>query len=223
MKKCAKFIATALVLTLAVEVFAASIVNGSFEYGLAGWSKVYNGGGIYTTSVYTGDGGSKWYPQHGSKFAVLRAGNTNKWVHIYQNFTCDSHGELKFSWFYDSWEPLYRVYIDKYNDQAQGGINSYTIFNIDSKDVGASHSSGGGTSWKQESIYLPAGNYTIWFAVKNDDDYRYDSHLGVDKVELICRPDGKEPPDLAVIPEPMTMFGVLAGIGGLVGYIRKRM
>jgi hypothetical protein len=57
--------------------------------------------------------------------------------------------------------------------------------------------------------FASAGTYTLVFEVANSGFYgTNDSYLGVDNVQLV--------------PEPLSAAGMLLGLGGLVGYLRRR-
>jgi len=199
----------------ATSAGALGVVNGSFENTpghLAGWSRVLNGGAVQAVESHTSDLGHTWYPTDGQWFARLRAGCGDEWVKLFQR---DIAGctELSFDWFFDSREPLFRLCLLKRNDRAVGKIDGETIFEIDSEDVGASLCpwGGGETGWVHESVALdPNEEYRLVFKLMNDDDCRKDSFLGIDNVRC------------TVIPEPLTVLGVLGGLAGLGGYLRKR-
>ncbi len=198
---------TIVALILALTVPAQALTNGSFESGLAGWTKTFNGGGLTTVTQHNavGAGDNRVYnPTDGNRFARLRAGNRNQWVTIAQQFAIDGPKILSFDWFFDSAESYVSIK-QGFNDAGAGHLNPLLFF-IESSDLPGN----GSTPWISEAFNIAGGNYTLTFGVKNTKDHLFDSFVGVDNVSL------------SVIPEPMTMMAVACGIGGLAGYIRKR-
>lgn len=205
MKTLAYLALCGLVLAVAGTAGAAGIVNGSFENGLTGWTtQTSQGGSVAVVSNF-----ESWNPTDGSKFALLTTGDpqlfgSENWQLLFQTPTLDKGCQVSFDYFFDN-DALIG------NDIARIKLGGVVVAQITADTPGECTG-----SWVHyvSAPLASAGAYTIEFGVQDNGCIIdiCDSHMGVDNVAATC----------PVVPEPVTMLGVFAGISGIGAYIRKR-
>lgn len=193
-----------LLLGGALPVQAASLLEG-FESGLGGWILTPDGGSITPVTSYDGLTATE-----GSWFAQLQTGDQNQWVYMRKAVEIKAGDQVSMDWFFDK--------AGTEDDQAAGYVGFYDAFWTEKEvlfDLTESQ-----PTWKESSVVFgEGGTYYLVVGVVNRGNSENDSTLGVDNVYV--GPPGYREADGAV-PEPLTVAGVCMGIGGLVGYIRRR-
>lgn len=200
-----------LAATMTAQAVTITLNNAGFETGdLTGWTtSIPSGASVSVVSSHTdytgwGTGTTSWSPYEGEYFALLKTDGPGNWCQLYQSFTAQKDDVLSFAYFWDSRDYKY------YDDTAQGRLVDSTGNNVATlfyQHVNGDPSDYYGTPWTRVDYAIPASEtYKVVFEIANGGDSGLDSYLGVD-----------------AIPEPVTMAGLMLGIGGLVGYARKRL
>jgi hypothetical protein len=194
-------LALGLMLAVGGTAGAVSLQNGSFEQGLTGWStQTSQDGSVTVVSRW-----ENWLPTDGRKFALLTTGDwqlcgQENWQLLCQTPTLAKGSQVSFDWFFDQDEWLF-------DDYARIKLNGVIVEELRDDTPGEC----AGNWMHYISAPLPQdGAYTIEFGVKKDGGLIC-SHMGVDDVQVT-----------STVPEPVTMLGIAAGIGGIGAYLRKR-
>jgi hypothetical protein len=192
-------------------------VNPGFETGdFTGWTVTLPPDGdayakVLAVFPYNNAQGTitNYYSTEGQDFALVKTDGPEHFTTVSQAFTVAAGATLTFDWFFAAMDYL------PYNDCAKYQIwrgPTCTEIPLASVSTVGNH---GQTGWRTEGYtFLTGGLVTFVFGVANGGDNSQDSFAGLDNVRILA----PEP----IIPEPLTVLGVLAGIGGLGGYFRRR-
>ena len=197
-----------MVLLVSVAPVQALTVIDSFETGIgAPWQVVTSGGTINAYSSYAG-----YTPTDGNLFAALTCGQREQWVYMYMPLVGMQAGQtLSFDYF---WKPM-DILCDEYAAWLGPPDTWYNVYH-EFFDLASNQS----VPWTTESYtFEEDGDYYLAFAVRNKLTSLLDSVLGVDYITL---EDPSLPPPDGPVPEPLTVMGMVMGVGGLAGYFRRR-
>ena len=188
---------------------AATLVNGSFESGLAGWtssSSLTSAVSSHTAPIQP-DG--TYTPQDGTRFAVLQSGGGNGvFTTLSQTFTMNA-GEILTG--------LAAFNADDYlpfNDEAnvQISLGSAVLFYSNVAATG----NYGNTPWTSFSFIAPTGGtYTLFGNVRNIADNGQPSYLYLDKIAVTGG-------NVGIVPEPATWAMMILGFGAVGSAMRRR-
>ena len=196
---------------------AMAITNGSFESGLTGWTTFNTSGGstTYKTSF------SDWTAYDGTKFALAETDGVGNKQGLKQTFALNVGDQLCFEYFFKEGDCLNT---DKGGATLDGPGSNDTVKLLELCGDGDATCPKGAWISVSSAPVTVAGNYEAKFWVENGG-YEIlgarllDSWLGIDNVRVCVN----TPPPNGVIPEPMTMLALLSGVGGLAGYMRRRL
>ncbi len=240
-KRLAMCVAAGL-LAVAAPAWAVPLPNGGFETAtLSGWQVVLSpsGGAVNLLPVHTdtgagvtaGTGWTSWGAQGSSVFPVSRILGSGdnvfarvktdgalNWVQlrrmVYVNPSWNPTMSMSFYWFWDSQDTISPPGQDEARGRVydlNGNLVDVLFTRNDPLVVGDDDPlSYYGTPWTQVNYtFAQPGSYMLVFEIANGGDPSKDSFLGIDEL-------------VAPVPEPLTIAGVLAGLGGLAGYLRRR-
>lgn len=191
----------------------ASIVNGSFESGLTGWSASPGLVSVTTGPLSKLVEVGTWSPTQGTSFAYLTGGGANVYTLLSQAFAAAASQTLSFDAFYDAGD--YLPYTDDgYVNLVDATTNAIvaTMYSQSVSTVGNYGSNG----WTSVSQIIPyTGSFRIEAGVRNTLDSAASPYLGLDNITLAANGTGAVPEPLSVL-----VWGGLACAGLTVSYRR---
>jgi hypothetical protein len=214
MKKVKKVLTLCILALLAAlpgPVWAVG-ANMGFEDGEdpTGWTVIPpSGENVEVTSGLIGQG---YLATEGANFALLNTGAPGSLTSISQVFDVVAGSTLAFDWFFYARDV--RPNNDSVKYEIWYGQTHVEEVLADVNGVGDF----GQTGWNTKTYIFPvsfSGTATFLFGIADGGGDRIpwgptsDSFAGLDNVRII--------------PEPLTVLGVLAGVGGLGGYLRRRL
>ncbi|GAA5508449.1 PKD domain-containing protein [Novipirellula caenicola] len=156
-----------------------AMTNPGFESGFSGWAtSVATGGNASVVSSHAEQGGgtgTTYFPQQGSRFALLESGAEGIYTRLSQTFSASSGEQIRGRAFFDTGDYL------PYNDDGYLRIlqNNVVLFNANVATVGDR----GQTPWTTWTYTVPSsGTYTLEAAVRNIQDSGVSSYLGLDTI-----------------------------------------
>jgi len=185
-------------------VWAASVVNGSFETGdLTGWSTDIPAEGFIEV-ISAADTNT---PKDGAKFAHLKTNGPGSFTTLSQSVTLSTGDEISgYAYFFDGEEGPGGC---GFNDSAEVTVGGTTVFSANSCDTGTVP----WTLWSH--TFGAAGTFLIEAKITNGGDSFVDSFMGLDDVALSSSPD--TPPTLN-LPSDITGVEATGTAGKIVNY-----
>ena len=163
-----------------------SVTNGSFEFGMVGWTIELPLDGFadaVTTHTSQPSGAVVYGPTHGEQFALLKTNGPGSYTTATQSVTVAAGDKVSGWAFFDTndYSPFAdnaQVYVREVDDSGAPGAVLATAFDESVQTVGDRAES----PWKYwEYTFSSAGTYAIQARVTNTGDSAADSFIGLER------------------------------------------